>query len=107
MAKLGEGEDRLVAAAWQIFLEIDWLPQTVMQAERRLLRLSQTRPVNTRFFQLDIPFEKSLMDRVLERSEDSDKLLGDTTFAELGKLFGVKSTGSMEEVLRRLSERLG
>jgi hypothetical protein len=107
IARLGEGEDRLVAAAWQYFLELDWLPQTVLQAERRLVRMSQTRPVNTRFFQLDMEFERSLLVRILTRAEDTDSLLGSSTSVDLGELFGVKNTGDMEEVLQRLGRRLG
>lgn len=107
IAKLGEGEDRLVAAAWQLFLEIDWLPQRVQQAERRLLRLSQTRPVNTRFFQLDMPFEQSFMDRVLARAEDSAAVLGGTVATDIGELFGIGPVLSDDELLRRMSDRLG
>jgi hypothetical protein len=106
IAKLGEGEDRLTAAAWQLFLEVDWLPQTLRQTECRLVRLSQTRPVNTRFFELEIPFERSLMDRVLSRAGETDSLFGSTDYLDIGELFGVKQTGNTTDVLRRLSERL-
>ena len=106
IGKLGEGEDRLVAACWQMFVEIDWLPQSVLQAEHRLLRLSQKRPVNTRFLQLDIEFEKSLMDRVLERADESDALFGGESGLDIGELFGIPRTGSMDGALARLSERL-
>lgn len=107
IARLGEGEDRLVAAAWQLFLEIDWLPQRVQQAEHRLLRLSQKRPVNTRFFQLDMPFERSFMDRVLQRASDTDALLGSSSALDIGELFGAGKILSDEELLLRMSQRLG
>jgi len=97
MAKLGEGEDRLVAARWQIFLELDWLPQTMRQAMGRLVRMSQTRKVQTRFMELSLPFERSLVDRVMARAEDSDRLWGVESSVK---------TPVIEDLLQRMGDRL-
>lgn len=95
MGKLGEARD-LTAACWQIFLELDWLPETITQAESRLVRLSQTRPVSTRLMALDIPFERSLSDRLLGRAEETDALFGSETAAAVSELFGAKRMTDQE-----------
>lgn len=107
MAKLGEGEDRLVVSRWQLFLEVDWLPQTTRQAMRRIIRLSQSRPTQTRFFELDMPFERSLIDRIMARAEDTDRLFDGNDVAEMGDLFGVLHTGDLDTILQRMSARFG
>jgi SWI/SNF-related matrix-associated actin-dependent regulator 1 of chromatin subfamily A len=87
MGKLGEARD-LTAACFQVFLEIDWLAETVNQAESRLVRLSQTHPVTTYLLGLELPFEQSLLDRVEARAGESDGLFGTQIAPALGELFG-------------------
>lgn len=96
MGKVGQGEDRLVAACYQLFVELPWLPQLVDQAESRLVRRSQTRPVYTRFLQAMMPFEESLCERLIGRAEDTDAVLGDESARRVGVLFG---RGTPEEEL--------
>ena len=90
IAKLGTGFDKLAKYCQnQLVVELPWLPEILEQALARLVRLSQKeKVVHTWLFQLQVPFEKSLCDRILNRANETDFLMGTRIESRLESLFG-------------------
>jgi hypothetical protein len=103
IAKLGTGYDVLAKySREQIVLEIPWLPEILEQSLARLVRLSQPEAVvTTRLLQLQIPFEKSLCERILSRSLETDSMLDQSSLVgQAGELFG--ETSYSPDVLEKI-----
>jgi hypothetical protein len=86
---LGTGVDVLARVCrLQVFIELPWRVDRWVQARGRLVRMSQTAPVQTYVAVADVPFERSLFDRLVSEAETTDPLLGDDRrsliFAALG-----------------------
>jgi hypothetical protein len=104
MALGGEGWNVLARhAAHQIFVELPWLPEILRQAMARLVRPGQRYPVLTRLMYLGVAFQRSIVDRLLERHHELGEILSAPDDVE-DLLLGVsrdRGTG-MAEVLRRM-----
>jgi hypothetical protein len=75
---LGTGENVLSRHAHlQIFQELPWKVDTWDQTRSRFIRMDVKEPVMTYVMVADVPFERSLFDRLLTEAEDTDQILGD------------------------------
>ncbi|MEN8173952.1 MAG: hypothetical protein ABFS03_13860, partial [Chloroflexota bacterium] len=73
----------------QVFLELPWDASELLQWEGRLRRLSQKRPTFSTFLALDVPFEQSVVDRIMSGAQQTDVLIDDAQADFVGELFGV------------------
>lgn len=88
---LGTGVDRLARVCRiQVFLEVPWRVDRWVQARGRLVRMSQTDPVQTYVSVADVPFERSLFDRLLVEAETTDPLLGDSRRSLVAAALGLE-----------------
>jgi hypothetical protein len=88
---MGTGLDVLAHhACHQVFLELPWAADELLQAEGRLRRLSQpSKRTWSYFLALDVPFEMSLVDRILHQARQTDDVIDDTRGNYVAELFGV------------------
>ena len=105
MALGGEGWNILARHAFnQIFVELPWLPYILRQAMARLVRPNQPHSkVTTRLMYLGVPFQASLVNRILERHYELGEVLSAPSDVE-DLLLGVQRNQSqgLAAILGRL-----
>ncbi|MCK9355537.1 MAG: hypothetical protein M0R22_00080 [Dehalococcoidia bacterium] len=87
---LGTGVDVLARVCrMQVFLEMPWRVDRWVQARGRLVRMSQTRPVMTYVAVADVPFERSMFDRLMVEAKATDGLFGDNRGSLIAQALGL------------------
>lgn len=76
MSSCGVGID-ITEASTAMFIEMDWIPITMLQAEDRLYRIGQKSSVLCRYVVVNNSIDYKIASRVLSRAAISSKALGD------------------------------
>jgi superfamily II DNA/RNA helicase len=76
MSSCGVGID-IPEAQVALFMEMDWLPSTIVQAEDRLYRIGQTKNVLCQYIVAAHTVDERIAYRVLERSKNLSLATGD------------------------------
>ncbi|GIV86105.1 MAG: hypothetical protein KatS3mg054_0134 [Chloroflexus sp.] len=76
MSSVGVGVD-FVGADSCIFVELDWVPSTLLQAEDRLHRISQSKPVTCYYLVFKRSIDERITNVLMQKIEESRVGLGD------------------------------
>lgn len=102
-AAMGTGLDIMAEhCSIQVVQELPWDADELVQALGRLDRLSQKgERVLSYLLTLQVPFEQSLLARILRAAEETDDLAKDNRAGFVGELFGIKSGAyGLDDLLR-------
>ena len=69
----------LTAAADEVFVEMDWAPSKMVQAEDRLHRIGQTLKVHVRYLAVDGSLDATMAQMLIEKQAIADAALDDPT----------------------------
>jgi len=92
----------LQCASLVVLHALDWTPSSMIQAEGRVWRQGQTRPVTSRWVVATGTLDALLTRHVLQKGRQIEALLGDPQAAGLGELLSMDDRISLAEELEEL-----
>lgn len=103
---LGTGLDVLASyCSLQIVCELPWDVDEFKQALGRLDRLSQqATSIHSYLLTLRLPFEESLLNRILDAAEVTDELIGDKRRNFMTGLLGVSMDYSIQDLIKGIKQ---
>ena len=91
----------LTAASYVIFGELDWSPSVHKQAEDRLHRIGQKKPVFAHYLIGNNTMDETISGKLTDKALEIDAVLGD----KIEKLDNEKSTKILEQIHNRIKSK--